>query len=159
MVTRTHTLGPAFLDGGPKGLFIAGQATPAASGTTFATLNPSAGERLTGVAKGHARDIDLAVGAARRAFQGQWSHFKPFDRQQVMPMVRAATSGRDLNTAHRFARSLRTGTVRVDCHQVMDPAVPLGGYKTSGDGRVSGAPTQGRIPAGRGHVDQDRLTR
>ena len=46
---------------------------------------------------------------------------------------------RDLNTAHRVAKGLRTGTVWVNCYQVMDPAVPFGGYKMSGYGRESGA--------------------
>jgi aldehyde dehydrogenase (NAD+) len=34
---------------------------------------------------------------------------------------------------------MRTGTVWVNCYQIMDPAVPFGGYKTSGYGRESGA--------------------
>ena len=46
---------------------------------------------------------------------------------------------RDLATAHRVARGLRAGTVWVNCYQVMDPAVPFGGYKHSGYGRESGA--------------------
>ena len=75
---------PAFLNGRAKGLFIDGRAVPAASGKTFKTLNPSTGGVLAEVADGDARDVDLAVGAARRAFEGAWSRFKPFDRQQVM---------------------------------------------------------------------------
>ena len=46
---------------------------------------------------------------------------------------------RDLATAHRVASGLRPGTVWVNCYQVMDPAVPFGGYKHSGYGRDSGA--------------------
>ena len=45
---------------------------------------------------------------------------------------------RDINTAHRVAKGLRTGTVWVNCYQVMDPAVRFGGYKMSGYGRESG---------------------
>jgi len=45
---------------------------------------------------------------------------------------------RDLNNAHRVAKGLRTGTVWVNCYQVLDPAVPFGGYKMSGFGRESG---------------------
>ena len=84
MVIDTRPTRPAFLEGGPKGLFIDGRAMPAASGKTFRTLNPSTGALLAEVADGDARDIDLAVAAARRAFEGPWSRFKPFDRQQVM---------------------------------------------------------------------------
>ena len=44
----------------------------------------------------------------------------------------------DVSKAHRLARSLRAGSVRVNCYQAMDPAVPFGGYKMSGYGRESG---------------------
>jgi len=46
---------------------------------------------------------------------------------------------RDVSTVHRVARGLRTGTVWANCYQLMDPAVPFGGYKMSGFGRESGA--------------------
>ena len=46
---------------------------------------------------------------------------------------------RDLATAHRVAKGLHAGSVWVNCYQVMDPAVPFGGYKQSGYGRESGA--------------------
>jgi len=81
----SHTIPrPAFLDGGAKGLFIDGRSVPALSGKTFQTTNPATGEVLARVAEGAAADVDLAVAAARRAFDGPWSGFKPFDRQQVM---------------------------------------------------------------------------
>jgi len=44
----------------------------------------------------------------------------------------------DVGKAHRLARSLRAGSVWVNCYQAMDPAVPFGGYKMSGYGRESG---------------------
>jgi aldehyde dehydrogenase (NAD+) len=46
---------------------------------------------------------------------------------------------RNVSTVHRVARGLRTGTVWANCYQVMDPAIPFGGYKMSGFGRESGA--------------------
>jgi aldehyde dehydrogenase (NAD+) len=46
---------------------------------------------------------------------------------------------RDVSKAHRVAGGLRAGTVWINCYQVMDPAVPFGGYKMSGYGRESGA--------------------
>ena len=75
---------PAFLDGTVKQLFIDGRTRPSLSGRTFCTVNPSTGETLAEVAEGDVRDIDLAVAAARRAFEGPWRRFTPFDRQQVM---------------------------------------------------------------------------
>jgi aldehyde dehydrogenase (NAD+) len=75
---------PAFLDGQVKGLFIDGKSQPALSGKTFESISPSTGERLALVAQAGKEDIDVAVAAARRALNGEWSRFKPFDRQQVM---------------------------------------------------------------------------
>jgi aldehyde dehydrogenase (NAD+) len=45
---------------------------------------------------------------------------------------------RNLNTAHKMARGLRAGSVWINCYQMLDPAVPFGGYKMSGYGRESG---------------------
>lgn len=40
----------------------------------------------------------------------------------------------NLNTAHRVAKSIRAGTVSVNCYSEGDFAVPFGGYKESGFG-------------------------
>ena len=44
----------------------------------------------------------------------------------------------NVTKAHQVAKSLRAGSVWVNCYQAMDPAVPFGGYKMSGYGRESG---------------------
>jgi len=79
-----QTAMPAYLDGKPKLLLIDGKLVPALSGRTFQTINPSNGKVLAEVAEAGEADIDLAVAAARRAFEGPWSKFKPFDRQAVL---------------------------------------------------------------------------
>jgi aldehyde dehydrogenase (NAD+) len=75
---------PSFIDGRTKLLFIDGRPTPAQTGRTFKTVNPATGGVLAEVAEADATDVDRAVAAARRALEGPWSRFKPFDRQQVM---------------------------------------------------------------------------
>lgn len=45
---------------------------------------------------------------------------------------------KDISKAHRVARGLEAGSVWVNCYQVLDPAVPFGGYKMSGQGREGG---------------------
>src|SRR5918997_858806 len=65
-------------------LFIDGQWTDAESGKTFSTPNPSTGETLAEVAEGDAADIDRAVAAARRAFEGKWSKLSARDRGRLM---------------------------------------------------------------------------
>ncbi len=45
---------------------------------------------------------------------------------------------KDVGKAHKLARSLRAGSVWINCYNAMDPGVPFGGYKMSGYGRESG---------------------
>jgi aldehyde dehydrogenase (NAD+) len=75
---------PTFLDGKAKRLFIDGQWVEARSGKTFQTHNPATGEVLADVAEGDAADIDRAVEAARRAFEGPWSKWRPAERQALL---------------------------------------------------------------------------
>ncbi len=68
----------------PKELLIGGEWVEAASGRTFPTYNPATGETLAEVAWGDAQDIDRAVIAARRAFEGPWRQMTPSDRGRIM---------------------------------------------------------------------------
>lgn len=45
---------------------------------------------------------------------------------------------RDITRAHRFIRGLQAGTVWVNTHNVLDAALPFGGFKRSGIGRELG---------------------
>ena len=54
------------------GLFIDGQWR--AANRTFEVLNPATGGLLAHVASADEADVDDAVAAARRAFEGEWSH-------------------------------------------------------------------------------------
>lgn len=45
---------------------------------------------------------------------------------------------RDLNKANKIAQLVRAGSVYVNCHSVVDPAMPFGGFKQSGWGRELG---------------------
>jgi len=47
----------------------------------------------------------------------------------------AAIWTRDLKTMHKLAAKLKAGTVWGNCHAVIDPALPFGGFKQSGFGR------------------------
>jgi aldehyde dehydrogenase (NAD+) len=65
--------------------FIDGKWRPAASGKTFETVNPATEEVICEVAEGDKADIDLAVAAARRAFDsGPWSQMDARDRGKLM---------------------------------------------------------------------------
>ncbi|HVE13512.1 MAG TPA: aldehyde dehydrogenase family protein, partial [Elusimicrobiota bacterium] len=73
-----------FLSGSPKKLLIGGQWVDAASGKAFETRNPATGEVLAKVAEGDKADIEKAVAAARKAFEGPWRAMSPSERSKLL---------------------------------------------------------------------------
>ncbi|MBC8352286.1 MAG: aldehyde dehydrogenase family protein [Planctomycetes bacterium] len=66
-------------------MLIGGKWQDAASGKTFATVNPATEEIIAEVAEGDAADIDLAAQAARAAFEsGPWATMDARDRGKLM---------------------------------------------------------------------------
>ncbi|HEV3437707.1 MAG TPA: aldehyde dehydrogenase family protein [Gemmata sp.] len=66
-------------------MLIGGKWVASASGKTFPTLNPTSGETICNIAEGDKADIDLAVKAARHAFEsGPWSKMNPSDRSRLL---------------------------------------------------------------------------
>jgi acyl-CoA reductase-like NAD-dependent aldehyde dehydrogenase len=79
---------PAFLNGPAKELLIDGAWTAARSGETFATLDPATGKVLASIASAGAEDVDLAVAAARRAFEApSWADITPYQRSRVLLQI------------------------------------------------------------------------
>ena len=69
----------------PGKLFINGRWVDSVSGKTFDTLNPATEEVITSVAEGDKADIDLAVTAAREAFEnGPWKKTDARDRGRIL---------------------------------------------------------------------------
>jgi phenylacetaldehyde dehydrogenase len=69
----------------PQRLVIGGKRTDSSSGETFETVNPATGEVLARVARGNAADVDLAVAAARRAFEDRaWRTLSAYDRSNLL---------------------------------------------------------------------------
>ena len=84
MATRTSTAAHPFLDGVPKRLLIGGRWVDSDQGRTMPTSNPANAEVLAEIADASASDVDRAVAAARTAFEGPWSTWKPYDRQRAL---------------------------------------------------------------------------
>jgi aldehyde dehydrogenase (NAD+) len=103
---------PAYLDGRPKQMLINGEWVSALSGRTVNSINPSTGAVISEFPAGDAADVDAAVVAARRAFEGPWSKFSPQRRQNVLLKLA------DLIEAHYD-----------ELHHldVLDMGVPIGG--------------------------------
>jgi len=69
----------------PRKMLINGKWVDAVSGKTFPTYDPSTGEVLAQVAEGDRADIDLAVKAARKAFDnGPWRKMTPSERGRLI---------------------------------------------------------------------------
>ncbi|MGH9580647.1 MAG: aldehyde dehydrogenase family protein, partial [Terriglobales bacterium] len=71
----------------PGKLLIGGEWVEAASGKTFATINPATGEVLTEIAAAGAEDVERAVQAARRAFDdpaAPWQKMTASERARIL---------------------------------------------------------------------------
>jgi phenylacetaldehyde dehydrogenase len=69
----------------PKKLLIDGKWLAATSGKTFDVKNPATGATIARAAEGDKADIDLAVSAARRAFEsGPWPSMTPSERSRLV---------------------------------------------------------------------------
>ncbi|MGY9050252.1 betaine-aldehyde dehydrogenase [Puniceibacterium antarcticum] len=78
------TLASGLYDGTFRHMFIDGAWCEAISGQVIEARNPADGRLLATVPRGTDADIDAAVAAARKAFEGPWSKFTPFERQALL---------------------------------------------------------------------------
>jgi aldehyde dehydrogenase (NAD+) len=68
----------------PLKLLIDGRHVPSASGRTFKSLNPATEQVIATVAEGNAEDVERAVAAARRAFEGPWRTMRASERGSIL---------------------------------------------------------------------------
>src|SRR5437588_12758272 len=71
----------------PRKMLVGGQWIEAASGETLDTPDPATGKPLGRFPAGGAADVDAAVAAARRAFQGPWRKLTPHERGRLLNKV------------------------------------------------------------------------
>ncbi len=86
-----------YTDGGDVGMYIGARRCQSASGQTLDTLNPADGSLLARVPAGTSEDVDSAVGAARRALEGDWGRMQPNERARVLFKL-ADLAERDVET-------------------------------------------------------------
>jgi len=82
--SQLHSHVQEFL-GKPRKMFIDGEWVEAASGKTFPTYNPATGEVMAQIAEGDREDINRAVKAARKAFDGgPWPEMSASERGRLI---------------------------------------------------------------------------
>jgi aldehyde dehydrogenase (NAD+) len=65
-------------------ILVAGAWRPSETGETLPVVSPSDGREFARIARGSARDIDAAVKAARRAFEGVWGRLPALERGRLL---------------------------------------------------------------------------
>ncbi len=91
-------------------------------------------------------DVNNQMRACREEIFGPVAAVMPFDdTDEAIAIANDSPYGlagmvwtKNLDTAHRAARSLKTGNVWVNCFFLRDLRLPFGGYKDSGIGREGG---------------------
>jgi aldehyde dehydrogenase (NAD+) len=68
----------------PQQLLIDGRRVSSASGRTFKSLNPATEQVIATIAEANEVDVDLAVAAARRAFEGRWRTMRAAERGHIL---------------------------------------------------------------------------
>ncbi|KAI1329395.1 aldehyde dehydrogenase [Xylariaceae sp. FL0255] len=72
----------------PTGLFINNEWVEGVDKKTFEVINPTTEEVICSVSEATEKDVDIAVAAARKAFDGSWKHVTP--QQRGIYMIKLA---------------------------------------------------------------------
>ncbi len=126
-------------------LLIDGQWVDAESGKTFTTPNPATGETLAEVAEADKADVDKAVKAARRAYEGAWSKMSARERGRLLYKLAQLIEEHSeelaaLETADN-GKPIRESAY-VDLPQVVENFEYFAGYATKIEGETIPVPGQ-----------------
>ena len=128
----------AFLER-PHQLFIGGRWMDAASGRSFPVINPATEQVISHAPAGEGADIDLAVKAARQAFEGSWSRTLPSDRAKLLWRLAELIEKNAAELA--LIETLNTGkplpaAMRVDVSESIERSRYFAGWATKLTGSV-----------------------
>ena len=84
--------------------FIGNQWFSPSSNETIPVIDPSDGQVFAQIARGTEADIDRAVQAARRAYEGTWGHASAADRGRVLFRLSMIIAAHQDELAHLEAR-------------------------------------------------------
>ena len=78
----------------PAKCLIGGAWVAPAGGQTLPLMNPSTGEQIGEIARGQEADVDAAIDAARRAFEGGWARTPAAERGRILLRLGKLVEGR-----------------------------------------------------------------
>src|ERR1035437_4348262 len=87
-------------------MLIGGEQIAAADGQTFDVVSPVTGDVIARVAKGDEEDVDRAVAAAQRAFDGEWHTWSQTRRGQALARLAQLTRDHAEELAQLESRSM-----------------------------------------------------
>jgi phenylacetaldehyde dehydrogenase len=116
------------------------------AGACYVTGGSRAGERGYFVRPTVVKDVKPNMSIVREEIFGPVVVAEPFTKaEELIPRANQTPYGlaagvwtRDISKAHRIAAALKAGTVWINCYNILDSALPFGGYKQSGWGREMG---------------------
>jgi phenylacetaldehyde dehydrogenase len=132
----------------PHRLFIGGDWVEAQSGRTFSSFDPATGAHLAEVSEADEADVDLAVAAARKAFDGPWSRLTAKARADLL--FRLAERISDHQDTLEQIEVLDNGMPRGVARATVGSRPDLFRYYGGWPERIEGAtiPNSGYRPAG-----------
>jgi phenylacetaldehyde dehydrogenase len=136
-----HQLKPSTLDflAGRHGLLIGGAQVEGREGERLESIDPATGLVLAAVAAGGAAEIDLAVAAARHAFEGAWGRTTPAERSRLLSRL-AQLIARDADLFFEL-EILDNGMPGALSRMIVDGAVDLVDYYAGAARRIEGTTT------------------
>src|SRR6266487_1442169 len=116
------------------------------AGACYVTGGNRSGERGYFVQPTVVKDVKPDMSIVREEIFGPVVVAEPFTKpEELIPRANQTPYGlaagvwtRDISKAHRIAAALKAGTVWINCYNILDSALPFGGYKQSGWGREMG---------------------
>ena len=118
--------------------FINNEWVKGVDGKTFETINPSTEEVICAVSEATEKDVDIAVAAARKAFEGSWRKETPENRGKLLVnLANLIEKNADLLAAvESLDNGKAIGMAKVDVSMVAGCLRYYGGWADKIEGKV-----------------------
>ena len=133
-----HTLLPRSALTSSLNRFINNEWVKAVDGKTFETINPATEEVICSVSEATEKDVDIAVAAARKAFEGSWRKETPEQRGKLLvKLSELIEKNADLLAAvEALDNGKAVGMAKIDVSMVAGCLRYYGGWADKIEGKV-----------------------